>query len=166
MPESDTPPDTKGTPMSTARRAWPFSAIALLAFGTTLIGIGFFFAVLRPSLLPEDMRFIGLTLTQLQTDQPRIAAWLLDVFRVLGGYAAASGILTVTIAATAFRQHDRIAGLGALLAGAVSIGWMAIVNFVIDSDFKWLLLGIALLWACSMVLFWVERRAAVPAAEL
>jgi hypothetical protein len=112
------------------------------------------------------MRFIGLTLTQLQTDQPRIAAWLLDVFRVLGGYAAASGILTVTIAATAFRQHDRIAGLGALLAGAVSIGWMAIVNFVIDSDFKWLLLGIALLWACSMVLFWVERRAAVPAAEL
>ena len=145
--------------MSTARRAWPFSAIALLAFGIALIGIGLFFAALRPSLLPEDTRFIGLTLAQLQTDQPRTAAWLLHVFRVLGGYAAASGILTVTIAATAFRQHDRIAGLGALLAGAVSMGWMAIVNFMIDSDFKWVLLGIALLWACSLVLFWLETRA-------
>jgi hypothetical protein len=134
--------------MSTTRRAWPFSAIALLAFGTALIGVGFFFAILRPSLLPEDMRFVGLTLTQLQTEQPRMATWLLHVFRVLGGYAAASGILTVTIAATAFRRHDPIAGLGA----------------VIDSDFKGLLLGIALLWACSMVLFWVERRAAVATA--
>jgi hypothetical protein len=147
------------------RPAWPLSAILLLAFGVTLIGIGLFFAVLRPSLLPEDARFVGLTLAHLQAEQPRMAAWLLHVFRVLGGYAAASGVLTVTIAVTAFRRHDRIAGAGALLGGAVSIGWMAIVNFMIDSDFKWMLLVIALLWAGSMVLFWIERRASGPIAE-
>jgi hypothetical protein len=30
---------------------------------------------------------------------------------------------------------------------------------MIDSDFKWVLLGMALLWACSLVLFWFERKA-------
>jgi hypothetical protein len=27
---------------------------------------------------------------------------------------------------------------------------------VIDSDFKWVLLGMAAVWACSVVLFWFE----------
>ena len=32
-----------------------------------------------------------------------------------------------------------------LIGGAASIGWMAVVNFMIDSDFKWSLLAMALL---------------------
>ena len=32
------------------------------------------------------------------------------------------------------------------------------VNFVINANFKWVLLGMALLWACSLVLFWLEKR--------
>ena len=36
---------------------------------------------------------------------------------------------------------------------------MAAVNFMIDSDFKWVLLGMALLWAASLVLFWLEKNA-------
>jgi hypothetical protein len=43
-----------------------------------------------------------------------------------------------------------------LIGGVASIGWMAAVNFMIDSDFKWVLLGMALLWACSLVLFCFE----------
>jgi hypothetical protein len=35
---------------------------------------------------------------------------------------------------------------------------MAAVNFAIDSDFKWVLLGIALLWAFCLGLFWLEIR--------
>jgi hypothetical protein len=54
-------------------------------------------------------------------------------------------VLTITLAATAFRAHHWGAALGALIGGAASIGWMAVVNFVINSDFKWLLLGMALL---------------------
>jgi hypothetical protein len=137
--------------------SWPLSSLLLLAFGVALIGIGLFFVVVRPPLLPEDMRFIGLTLSELQAEQPRMAAWLLHVFRVLGGYAAAAGVLTITLAATSFRRHDAVAGVGALIAGAISIGWMAIVNFLIDSDFKWVLLAIALIWVASIVLFWRER---------
>jgi hypothetical protein len=35
---------------------------------------------------------------------------------------------------------------------------MAVVNFMIDSDFKWVLLALALLWMCSLVLFWLEKE--------
>jgi hypothetical protein len=34
---------------------------------------------------------------------------------------------------------------------------MAGVNFMINSDFKWLLLSLALLWAFSLVFFWFEK---------
>jgi hypothetical protein len=80
------------------------------------------------------------------------------VFQVMGGYVVATGALTITLAATSFRAHHWGAAVGALIGGAASIGWMAVVNFVIDSDFKWVLLGIALLWACSLVLFCVEKN--------
>ena len=83
----------------------------------------------------------------------------MHVFRVMGGYVLATGVLAVTLAATAFRGHQNGAAIGALIGGAASIGWMAAVNFTIDSDFKWVLLGMALLWACSLVLFWFEGKA-------
>jgi hypothetical protein len=35
---------------------------------------------------------------------------------------------------------------------------MAVVNFMIDSDFKWSLLGMAMLWAISVALFVFEKR--------
>ena len=84
--------------------------------------------------------------------------WLKQVFRVLGGYILATGSLTITVAATAFRQHIRGAAVGAAVGGAASIGLMAAVNFRIDSDFKWVLFAVALLWVSSLALFWFETR--------
>jgi hypothetical protein len=141
-----------------AKQTWPLSSIVLALSGLAVVGIGLFFILLRPPLLPEDTRYIGITLEQLQTTQPRLASWLTHVFRVLGGYVLATGVLTVALALTSFRQHQKAAGVGAFLAGAVSIGWMAVVNFLINSDFKWMLLGIALLWLVGLVLFWFEIR--------
>ena len=75
----------------------------------------------------------------------------MQVFRVMGGYVLAAGVL----ATTAFRaSHQKGAAIGVLIGGTASIGWMAAVNFLIDSDFKWVLLGMALLWACNLVLLW------------
>ena len=130
----------------------------------TLIGAGLYFLFLRPPLLPEDVCYIGLSPAELGPIRPRLEAWLTQVFRVMGGYVLATGVLTVTLAATAFRTHHWSAGIGALIAGAASIGWMAVVNFIIDSDFKWSLLAMALLWAASLALFWFEqqRRTASP----
>ena len=139
-------------------KSWPLSSIILAVAGVALVGTGLYFILLRPPLLPEDVRYIGLPAVQLDIVRPRLEAWLTQVFRVMGGYVLATGVLTITLAATSFRAHHWGAAIGALIAGATSIGGMALVNFTIDSDFKWVLLFMALLWACSLGLFWLEKR--------
>ncbi len=137
---------------------WTLSSLFLAGSGILLIGIGFYFLFLRPSLLPEDVRYMGLTPAELQSIEPRIGSWLAHVFRVMGGYITATGVLAVALATTSFRQHHAVAASGAMFGGVASIGWMAIVNFVIDSDFRWFLLAVALVWACSLALFGWELR--------
>ena len=63
----------------------------------------------------------------------------------------------MALAATSYRSHHSSAGVAAALAGLISIGLMAGVNFAIDSDFKWELLGLAILWACSTLAFIAEK---------
>jgi hypothetical protein len=99
---------------------------------------------------------MSLSAAELDGIRPRLEAWLTRVFQVMGGYVLATGVLTVTLAATSFRTHHRGAGLGALIGGAASIGLMAVVNFMINSDFKWTLLAMALLWVVSLGVFWRE----------
>jgi hypothetical protein len=143
--------------MAVTTRSWTLSSILLALAGVTLVGAGIYFLFLRPPLLPEDIRFMGLSAAQLGPVRPRLEAWLTHVFQVMGGYVLATGVLTITLAATSFRTHQWGAGIGALIGGTASIGWMAIVNFMIDSDFKWSLLAMALLWAASLAVFWFEK---------
>jgi hypothetical protein len=119
--------------------------------------MGIYFMLLRPPLLPEDVRYMELPAAQLDVVRPHLDRWLTHVFSVMGGYIVATGVLTITVAATSFRARDWIAVSGALVAGIASIGWMAVVNFEIASDFKWVLLGVALVWMCSLALFLFER---------
>ncbi len=137
---------------------WTASAVLLALSGAGLALVGAYFLLLRPALLPEDIRYMGLSDNQLATLRPALELWLSQVFRVMGGYILATGVLTVALAATAYCGHSRIAFVGAVLGGAASIGLMAVVNFAIESDFKWLLFGMALVWAASLVMFWVEER--------
>ncbi len=138
------------------------SSLVLAGAGVLLIALGLYFLFLRPSLLPEDIRYMGLTSAELQSIGPKLGKWLTHVFRVMGGYMAATGVLAVALAATSFRERHPAAAIGAMLGGAASIGWMAVVNFQINSDYKWLLLAMALIWACSLALFgwesWQARR--------
>lgn len=137
-------------------KRWTPSSIVLTMAGVCLIGVGLYFILLRPPLLPEDIRYMALPTAQLDILRPRLELWLTHVFRVMGGYILGTGVLAVTLAATSFRAHQPGAAIGALIGGVASIGWMAAVNFMIESDFKWVLLGLALLWAGSLVLFWRE----------
>lgn len=137
---------------------WPFSAILLGAFGVTLIGMGVYFVAIRPALLPEDLRFIGITVQQVENTMPGLPIWLGHVFRVMGGYIAATGILILRLALTSFRCRERGAWLTALISGLTSIGCMVLTNVLIDSDFKWLLVGIGVLWGASLTAFLWETR--------
>jgi hypothetical protein len=144
--------------MQSKEAQWPASTILLALSGILLIGVGGYFLFLRPALLPEDIRYMQLTLAELHSVGPRLASWLTHVFRVMGGYVAATGVLALALAVTAFRQRHHWAVAGAIVAGLASIGWMAAVNFMINSDFKGVLLGFALTWAASIAAFALEAR--------
>lgn len=130
------------------------AARALALGGVILMGMGLYFVFLRPPLLPEDIRFMGATIGQIQTALPGLEPWLARVLGVLGGYIFATGLLTVFVAATAFRTGRLGALVVIAVSGFASIGWMAITNFVIDSDFKWMLLAFALPWVIALMLSW------------
>ena len=136
----------------------PYSSRVLALCGLILIGMGLYFVLLRPALLPEDTRYIGTSLEEIRVAVPGLLDWLDKVFWVMGGYILTIGLLTLYVAITSFRTRAKgVSGIVAL-AGLASVGWMSVVNFVIDSDFKWLLLAFAALWGLALVLFWFERR--------
>lgn len=125
--------------------AWLFGA-----GGVLLIGIGAFFILVRPPLLPEDLRFLGRSGGEIDEFVPQLRMWLRRVFVVLGGHALTVGILTIFVAATSVHDGDRAAVVVLALAGATSIGLMAVVNFMIRSDFRWALLGATGLWVAAL----------------
>ena len=144
--------------MSVAAPHWRPSSVLLAAAGTIVAAIGIYFIIFRPVLLPEDLRFIGLSPAEVATFGPRFAPWLTLVFQVLGGYALATGLLTVALSATALRARNPIAFIAVALAGASSVGKMAIANFALDSDFKWPLVALALIWLFGISAFLLEGR--------
>ena len=116
------------------------------------MGMGLYFGFLRPPLLPEDLRYMGTSMVEIQSALPGLGPWLARVFGVLGGYMFAAGLLTIYVAAAGFKTGRLGVAAVVLVSGLASIGWMAITNFMIDSDFKWLLLGFTLPWVVALAL--------------
>jgi len=131
----------------------PYSSTLLTVCGIILIGMGLYFALIRPGLLPEDIRYMGSSSEQLQSTAPNLLNWLDKVFWVMGGYVFTSGLLTCYISQTAFRERRRGVLSVVGLAGLSSLGLMVMINFLIASDFKWLLLVFAALWLSALGLF-------------
>lgn len=131
----------------------PYASTLLTVCGIILMGMGLYFALIRPALLPEDISYIGLPSEQFQVTAPGLSSWLDKVFWVLGGYVFTSGLFTCYVAQTAFRERQRGVLSVVSLAGLSSIGLMVMINFLIDSDFKWLLLIFAVLWLIALGLF-------------
>jgi len=118
------------------------SAWMLTACGVWLVGLGFYFIVLRPPLLPEDPRFMGTTLEQIRTSVPGLEAWLQKVFTVMGGFMAGAGVPW----AVGF-------------SGVLTVLLMSATNFALQSDFRWLLLLPALVWFAGLVVYLANHGA-------
>ena len=118
----------------------------LVACGAWLAGLGFYFIVLRPPLLAEDVRFMGTTTDHLRSSLPGLERWLSKVFTVTGGFMGGAGVLTMFIARTAIRSRVKGTGLVVALTGVLTVALMSAANFVLQSDFRWILLGPPLLW--------------------
>ena len=123
----------------------------LTACGIWMVGLGFYFIVLRPPLLPEDLRFMGTTLARIQAAVPGLEDWLQRVFTVMGGFMAGAGVLTLFLAQTALPSRPTGASSALALSGALTVGLMSATNFALHSDFKWVLLVPALVWLAGML---------------
>ena len=135
----------------------PYSASMLALAGLLLVAMGIYFIFVRPPLLPEDLRYLKTTLPVMQDAAPDLSAWLQKVFWVMGSYIFTTGLLIVFISFTSFRNHLHGAFGIVTLAGISSIGSMTVVNFMIGSDFKWLLLIFTLPWIISLILYRLHK---------
>ena len=125
----------------------------LIACGVWLLGLGLYFIVLRPPLLPEDPRFMGTTLAEIRGAVPGLEGWLKRVFVVMGGFMAGAGVLTLFVATVAMPPRLKGTSWAIAFSGALTVALMSATNFAIQSDFKWLLLVPALVWFVGLVLY-------------
>ena len=135
----------------------PYSASMLALGGFLLVAMGIYFVLLRPVLLPEDLLYIGVTLQNAKENIPGLLKWLQKVFWVMGGYIFTTGLLIIYIAITSFRKRLLGAFSVVALAGISSIGLMTVVNFMIGSDFKWVLLTFTLPWIIALILYRLHK---------
>jgi hypothetical protein len=140
--------------VSTNRRV---SAWMLIACGVWLVGLGLYFIVLRPPLLPEDARFMGKPLAEIRTAVPGLENWLKRVFIVMGGFMASAGVLTVFVATVAMPPRLKNTSLAVAVSGALTVALMSATNFALSSDFKWVLLVPALVWLAGLVFYIAEH---------
>ncbi len=117
-----------------------------------------YFMFLRPALLPEDLRYMGTGIGEIQSVLPGLERWLRRVFTVMGGFITGAGVLTIFVAMRAAITRERWTGVVLALAGLFTVGTMSLTNFQLDSDFKWLLLMPALFWLIGVVYQIVSSR--------
>lgn len=135
----------------------PYSASILALGGFILFAMGFYFVFIRPPLLPEDLRYMKTTLVTIDNSAIGLAIWLQKVFWVMGSYILTTGLLTIFIAFTSFQKRTQGAFAIVAITGMSSIGCMTIVNFIINSDFKWILLFFTLPWLIALMLYSLHK---------
>lgn len=123
----------------------------IAACGVWHVGLGLYFIFLRPPLLPEDIRYMGVTPEALQAAVPGLAAWLGKVFIVMGGFMAGAGVLVTFVGWKVMPLGLRGTAVALVLTGALTLGLMSAVNFALHSDFRWLLVLPLVLWLVGVV---------------
>lgn len=126
------------------------------ACGLWMLFLGAYFVLLRPALLPEDPRFMGTTIEALRTAAPGLEGWLDHVFDVMGGFMVAAGAMTILVAWQFLARRAPGTVLALAVAGACGVALMSATNFLLHSDFRWLLLAPALLWLAGILCYVLE----------
>ncbi|MBK5265287.1 MAG: hypothetical protein JJE34_08670 [Alphaproteobacteria bacterium] len=136
------------------RRAM-LTRLILRLLGLYQLALGGWFMVLRPPLLPEDLRYVGQASSGLRT-------WLDLVFNVMGGQMAALGCALIIVSLSNLNGLTRAQRALLLTCGAASAVLMAYTNFVLGSDFRWALLIPVVLWIVFGAIVLSDRRVPPP----
>ena len=137
------------------------SGKVFLVCGVWLIALGLYFLYLRPALLPEDPTYIGSSPEAIRAALPGLEPWLGHVFNVMGGFMVATGAITVLAAYRFLARRERGTFAALAVAGVASVALMSATNFLLHSDFRWLLLLPALLWLVGLLCYLRESAASV-----
>ena len=137
----------------------PPSAKVFAICGIWLIALGLYFLFMRSALLPEDFRYIASSPETIRSAVPGLERWLGHVFRVMGGFMVATGALTMLEALRLRAGRERGSLTALSVAGTAGVALMSATNFLLDSNFRWLLLLPALLWLAGLLCYLRERAA-------
>lgn len=129
--------------------------------GIWLVALGTYFVFLRPALLPEDPQYIGISLEAIRFAVPGLERWLRHVFNVMGGFMVAAGVMTTLVACRLPVPRELTTFAALLLAGTVSVGLMSATNFLLNSNFRWLLVLPVLLWLAGLLCY-LREGAGLP----
>lgn len=133
------------------------------ACGLWMVLLGVYFVLLRPALLPEDPRFMGTSSEALRAAAPGLESWLGHLFNVMGGFMVAAGTMTSLVAWRFLARRAPGTLLALAVAGVSGVAMMSATNFLLRSDFRWLLLMPVLLWLAGLVCYLREDAAGTVA---
>jgi len=136
-----------------------FSGKVFATCGLWMVLLGAYFILLRPALLPEDPRFMGTSIEALRATAPGLERWLGHVFNVMGGFMVAAGTMTILVACRFLARRAPGTLLALAVAGSCGVALMSATNFLLNSDFRWLLLAPVLLWLLGLACYVREGAA-------
>ena len=125
----------------------------VVSCGLWHVGLGLYFFFVRPTLLPEDLRYIGVDAQVLYAAAPRLGVWLAKVFTVVGGFMAGAGVLIAYVGWKVMPLRTRGMTAALALTGTLTLVLMSAVNFALQSDFRWLLALPAIAWFIALGLY-------------
>ncbi|MBC7660768.1 MAG: hypothetical protein H7249_13815 [Chitinophagaceae bacterium] len=129
----------------------------ILSCGIWSVGLGLYF-FFRPALLPEDLAFMHMTIIRVRAEMPELENWLSKVFMVIGGFIAGSGLLTIYLAVTVLPSRPKGISIVLALFGALTFAVMSVINFNLNSVYKWPLLFPFIIWVLGLVLYLKNPR--------
>lgn len=130
------------------------SGILLLVLGLLTMGTAVFFLVLRPALLPEDIRHTGIDPGTLP---PAFLEWLDTVFRTWGGFIAGFGVLLLGIGGFLLSGRARCLYWATAIGAVVAFGRFLFSNILLDSDFLWFISALFALAAATAISLLLRR---------
>lgn len=87
--------------------------------GISALGIGLYFMLFRPAMLPEDIKFTGVSRAEVPA---RLLEWLAIVFRTWGGFMVGFGVVQIAIATSFFTATKALLSIGTAVGVVVAFG--------------------------------------------
>ena len=140
------------------------AGILLVVLGILTVGTGLYFVLGRPAMLPEDVRFTGVAAPSFGSDMDR---WLRIVFRTLGAFITAFGLVLGGFGASVLTKRDFWLQLSVVAGTTLAFTQFIASDVTLRSDFLWLVASLCslALVTSGCVAFQLRERGAGDAAS-